>query len=1224
MKHCWLLIPVTLLVAVSGESGSVTINGNSYTYTDHPRVWFDGPGGTLTTALQDPDGAGPLVAQKASDANPAYVALKAKIRSCVATDPPCVPYDKGLALAEAALDWFMDNSQTNSLRAAKYWINNIETFYSQFQFACDFTQQNCGIGSHSDWPSTDISHYAYAYTLIRSELSAGERTTFGQKMLNDNDQYNGDSGCTPQLQAIAGTTVNYAGSGATTITGSGLSGATAGRLLYVRAPPQYLWATAATIDSDSQITLSGPLKSWGGINGNSVAGGTLWELKPWTSSTCGYEWALKNSIEGPRDTIGRYTKTTLGANVVAGATTVTVANGEVWASLTAPYYVKFRTEILKVTNRSGNTLTVDRAQLGTSQTNGYTGDTIFYHRYLPFGSSQAPPPIMNLDLTKLGGHLPIALALLDDHARAAALVDEAATSISRDVVPASKEVWTGLQQSGSSNYGPGRVMTNTILDVAALKMLTGSPSLDLTSGNWIKNLVYYTLYASVPGSPSLNIPWGQPDIASTADYRTNGWAFTLPYFYPASDEAKYWNYWQRTATSQYTSSFLSTSVNDRVLLYALLWQDETDPSASYTSLPTQRAFKPDTVTGAKGMDAWISRTGWSSAGDTLVFGLSAGMYYTVDHAGTGAPGAYKVYKGGWTLGENGAYDTGQGVDTNMILFGGAANLISPVHGMSATLDRYSAGTGWAYGRTNAQAAYTAATAVTRAQRNLVHFKASGQPDYLVAYDTAATSAAKAIGQNLHYDKTAGQGSSISDTLPDIVWTGPDRRVSTKVVLPSGTGAARTASSLTNSFREYLCASSDGSTCASVTSAAFLIVHKPSTSTSDAMPTVNALATIDSDFDGVEIADASAPSVAVFAKVADQNAGSFTTTLAGTAQIIVSGLVAGTYDVTKDAGAYLSSQSVDANGVLAFTGSAAAYAFNQTGTADPPVITTTSLPNGVVGQAYSACPEFDNGALPVSWDLSAGTLPSGLSQSAVTGCISGTPTATGTSNFTVRVTDNLAQTDTQALALTIQTPPPTLSVTAQPGSTSAVIGFATPGLAYDQTCTVQVSQTVTVGCQPEETSCVVQVGSASSSSGGSRRQVTVTGLTAQKPSSATVTCGTVAAGSVSFTTQTASGSGATYTYKAKAPAWVKTAAIAAHGNTNLLGLAVCFDANCTSIYSCKLLSSCPGDVCSVSRSLAAGVHYVWHRWSWMPLGAEVCAETTTYATTAGRKGLVAIP
>lgn len=100
-------------------------------------------------------------------------------------------------------------------------------------------------------------------------------------------------------------------------------------------------------------------------------------------------------------------------------------------------------------------------------------------------------------------------------------------------------------------------------------------------------------------------------------------------------------------------------------------------------------------------------------------------------------------------------------------------------------------------------------------------------------------------------------------------------------------------------------------------------------------------------------------------------------------------------------------------------SSTAFALTISAAANPPSITTSSpLPNGTQNTAYSTTLAATGGTVPYSWSVTAGTLPTGLSLVAGTGVISGTPTGTGTSNFTVTVTDNVAATGSKAFALTI--------------------------------------------------------------------------------------------------------------------------------------------------------------------------------------------------------------
>jgi hypothetical protein len=74
---------------------------------------------------------------------------------------------------------------------------------------------------------------------------------------------------------------------------------------------------------------------------------------------------------------------------------------------------------------------------------------------------------------------------------------------------------------------------------------------------------------------------------------------------------------------------------------------------------------------------------------------------------------------------------------------------------------------------------------------------------------------------------------------------------------------------------------------------------------------------------------------------------------------------------------------------------------------PLSITTTSCAGGQVSSAYSCQLNATGGKAPYTWSWApnAGSqLPPGLTLAATTGLISGTPTADGTFNFTVTVTD----------------------------------------------------------------------------------------------------------------------------------------------------------------------------------------------------------------------------
>ena len=106
----------------------------------------------------------------------------------------------------------------------------------------------------------------------------------------------------------------------------------------------------------------------------------------------------------------------------------------------------------------------------------------------------------------------------------------------------------------------------------------------------------------------------------------------------------------------------------------------------------------------------------------------------------------------------------------------------------------------------------------------------------------------------------------------------------------------------------------------------------------------------------------------------------------------------------------------------YCGKAEHYFTISENTAAAPTITTSSLPNGKVGEAYSQTLTA-NGTTPITWGIDSGNLPAGLTLDEATGEISGTPTAAGTASFTVKA-ENSAGSDTKELSIAIAKAAPT--------------------------------------------------------------------------------------------------------------------------------------------------------------------------------------------------------
>ncbi len=115
------------------------------------------------------------------------------------------------------------------------------------------------------------------------------------------------------------------------------------------------------------------------------------------------------------------------------------------------------------------------------------------------------------------------------------------------------------------------------------------------------------------------------------------------------------------------------------------------------------------------------------------------------------------------------------------------------------------------------------------------------------------------------------------------------------------------------------------------------------------------------------------------------------------------------------------------------------------------ITTASLPDGALGEAYSTSLSAVNGTPPYAWSEVGDNLPAGITLAA-DGTLDGTPSEAGTFTVTFRVTDDVLATDDKTLDLTITA---TQSVTLNPiqdayvDSSNADTNYGTNAALYSQ-------------------------------------------------------------------------------------------------------------------------------------------------------------------------------
>jgi Putative Ig domain len=119
---------------------------------------------------------------------------------------------------------------------------------------------------------------------------------------------------------------------------------------------------------------------------------------------------------------------------------------------------------------------------------------------------------------------------------------------------------------------------------------------------------------------------------------------------------------------------------------------------------------------------------------------------------------------------------------------------------------------------------------------------------------------------------------------------------------------------------------------------------------------------------------------------------------------------------------------------------------QVGTAAPSPLTISpsSAPAGSVGSSYDLALTATGGDAPYSWSIASGNLPAGLSLNSTTGAIAGTPTASGTSNFTIAVSDSASPPHTGSASFT-------LVIAGQLAFTSTSLPNASVGATYNASC-----------------------------------------------------------------------------------------------------------------------------------------------------------------------------
>lgn len=261
------------------------------------------------------------------------------------------------------------------------------------------------------------------------------------------------------------------------------------------------------------------------------------------------------------------------------------------------------------------------------------------------------------------------------------------------------------------------------------------------------------------------------------------------------------------------------------------------------------------------------------------------------------------------------------------------------------------------------------------------------------------------------------------------------------------------------------------------------------------------------------------------------------------------------------------------------------------------ITTTTLVNATQDAAYSQIVRGTGGRNNYTWTIPSGSLPTGMTLTS-TGTwmlISGTPTGTGTSNFTAHVVDaqGTPATDDQALSITVdaaQGPPDLLALVVDAGSTFASFTVGVSRLDYSAECAVVIKNGVGTTIETITSSEGLAI----------RRLQTTVALSAATSYTAEQDC----VGADIDTTLYS------FTTKATPTGGDRTVAIQSGAAATLTGVAratVRYDDNAALSSPATVPNTNCASGCTISLTLAAGRWY--YRWEWQDAADAVLGVGT---------------
>src|SRR4051794_10768144 len=570
-------IALVLWAALAPAQTTITLEGVTHRLNPHPRVFFDGPSGTITSSVRDPDGTGPAVAAKANTGNPTWASLINRSnfwKGFGAYNDPAFTIDHtgGQQVALYAMRWYSDNSQTAYRTAALYMLNHIEQYYPTI---CDETMSNCIWAGGTGYYVTSYGviywnqQWLFAYELMRGEMTEQERRDFASKFLNDIAAFGGVTGspatsCT-NPSANAPGTVSVAGGVITStapLFGPGNPIQAGDWVAENSTNGSSDPSKVMTIIDETHATVSSrQAGSWNGFSGK-----LAYRRLQWQDGDCGILWVGKHGPFGPRSVIH-----------VGGSTAYPPGGGSV------------------MDYSSNNTFAMFGQMMAV---------------YLSLADDDA-----NADLRS--------------QAQLTALYHEWYANIWSTYI---QHGYTGFHYTGSA-YGLSRPFDTAQIPAMMSWSIDGqAPAL---AGTWVQNFLYHYFMNWIPSCATAELQWGQDFglINGFSDPNTMYHAAVAYAFTRNTNEGQWFNWALRNRLANcgsygvnpgtslfWTPSALSGASINALDQWLYAYTDPTWPSMDLSaSGPTAAALnRVDAESGAYPQSALISRTGYNSMTDTLV------------------------------------------------------------------------------------------------------------------------------------------------------------------------------------------------------------------------------------------------------------------------------------------------------------------------------------------------------------------------------------------------------------------------------------------------------------------------------------------------------------------------------------------------------------------------------------------------------------------------------